>query len=136
MVKNYLYKDGESLNITSKNSVLSIVSPRIDQGLILTPSDNTLVLKFEDIIIGIKPKNIFQEEEIKYILDYMMNSNDIDQKAVYEFSKTSKIISTYRPCYSKLICEQRDAAPYIDINLIIEGKPLHDKINECISIDS
>ena len=136
-VINFLFRDGADIRLVETRNPFSITTSRMGQGLILGVYEYMPILEFNDMFLGFEFKNLFQRRELAFILKYLESPNTVDKNALDIFLKTGKVLSTYRPCNIKLICSHKNShKPYVDIQILVEGTPLYQNINDSIQLES
>lgn len=126
-ILKYISSDDITGKFTQEGVPLSIISNTIDEGIVLFPSGKDLNFRFQNMTGSFRSANPIYQKEIELIIKYLSSPSTIETKAVDEFFRSGNVMNTYRPCKTKFICRHENNRPYIEVYLLIEGRPLDNK---------
>lgn len=130
-IEKCLYDNGNTIHFSKYEDLPCIRAKQINRGIPICIKDNKLYFKLGKSIFGIKVKDRFQTDEVNAVLDYFVNHEIIDNKAIQTFLNEAYCISTYRPCYATLVPKMIRGKYRIYLHLTIEGKtkPKYDRFS-------
>lgn len=102
-VERCLYGNGKTLHFSKHGDLPCIRAKQINRGIPISIKNNQLQFKLGKSVFGIQVKDRFQTDEVNAVLDYLTESEVIDNKAVKILQDEAYCISTYRPCYATLV---------------------------------
>ena len=121
-VEKVLYEDGKMIHFQKRGDLPILRAKQIERIITVKNINNRLILSCDGITFSPIIKDRFEKDEVRAVLDYLSDSEDIDMEALKLFSETGEISDTYRPCYAALKCEEIRGKLRVFIHLTIEGK--------------
>ena len=124
-----LYGNGKTLHFSKHGDLPCIRAKQINRGIPIFVNDNKLQFKLCRTIFGIKVNDRFQTDEVDAVLEYLTDSESIDNKAIRTLLDEAYCIDTYRPCYATLVPKLIRGKYRVYLHLTIEGKakPKYDR---------
>ena len=124
-----LYGNGNILHFSKYRDLPCISAKQIDRGIRIFVTDNKLQFKLGRTVFGIKINDRFQTDEVNAVLDYLAESEIMNNKAVQTLMDEAYCIDTYRPCYATLVPKLIRGKYRVYLHLTIEGKakPRYDR---------
>lgn len=125
-----LYDNGKTLHFSKCGDLPCIRAKQINRGIPMSVKDNKLQFKLGKSTFGIQIKDRFQTDELNAVLDYLVEPEIIDNKAIQTLLDDTYCIDTYRPCYATLVPKLIRGKYRVYLHLTIEGKvkPKYDRL--------
>ena len=117
-----LYDNGNTIHFSKYGDLPCIRAKQINRGIPMSVKDNKLQFKLGKSVFGIKINDRFQTDEVNAILNYLAESEIVDNKAIQTLSDEAYCIDTYRPCYATLVPKLIRSKCRVYLHLTIEGK--------------
>lgn len=119
-----LYGNGNILHFSKYGDLPCIRAKQMNRGIPIFVKDNKLQYKLGRTVFGIKINDRFQTDEVNAVLDYLAESEIMNNKAVQTLMDEAYCIDTYRPCYAvlvpKIICGKYRV--YLHITIVLNRK--------------
>ena len=128
-IEKCLYGNGNAIHFSRYGELPCIRAKQMNRGIPIFVKDNKLQFKLGRTVFGIKINDRFQTDEVNAILDYLAESEILDDRAVNTLIKDGYCIDTYRPCYATLVPKLIRGKYRVYLHLTIEGKakPKYDR---------
>lgn len=133
-MKKILYKDGKHLHFKKRGDLPEIRATQSNRAIPIKIKDGDLAFSMEKLDKGrktstftYKNKDAFQSEEIKAVIHYLENKDEVDHYAVKRWKENQEKTDTFRPCYASLNCKVIRGRLRVFIHITIEGNPLPKK---------
>lgn len=128
-VEKCLYGNGKMLHFSKFGDLPCIRAKQINRGIPMSIKDNQLQFKLGRSVFGVKVKDRFQMDEVNAVLNYLAESEIVENKAIQILMDEAYCINTYRPCYAILVPKLIRGKYRVYLHLTIEGKakPKYDK---------
>lgn len=128
-IERCLYGNGKTLHFLKEGELPVIRAKQIDRAIIMLVEDSKLRFKLDNINFGVRVKDRFHQDTINAVLNYIENSEKIDNEVVRQYKLTGTCASTFRPCYASLVHKTIRGKRRVYLHLTLEGKalPKYDK---------
>ena len=128
-VKKCLYSNGKHLHFQKYGEYPTLRAKQINRGIIIITDGKKLQVKYNNMILDLKPTDRFQTDEIEAIINYLLHAEEIDKQAINTLLTNGECISTYRPCYVTLVPQviRNDFRVFAHITIEGKAKPKYDK---------
>lgn len=128
-IEKCLYNNGKTIHFSKYGELPCIRAKQINRGISMSVKDNGLKFKLKGNVFGIQVKDRFQTDEVCAVLEYLLRSEIINDKAINKFLDKAYCIDTYRPCYATLVPKFIRGKYRVYLHLTIEGKakPKYDR---------
>ena len=118
-----LYSDGKKIHFMKRGDLPCIRAKQVNRGIRLSVKGNTILCRYRKVIIPVKSRDRFENDEINAVVSYLDYPVAADMDALRIYKETSEIISTYRPCYVTLVPERIRGRMRLFVHITVEGKP-------------